>query len=168
VTNDNETYPWEEEYLAWCRDQPKVSVYDRMKTREEWDRILLKAKASDILAVALEIIDTPEIYDRYVAFIERTRDPKATFKNIHGDPCPDYEDRELDRAGLLAQNYYRWWRMKRDINDNIDTYGSVPSLVYLIAEGKISKTDINEMRKHLFKYHEHQIIEDSVQFGKKK
>ncbi len=156
-------FPWQVEYRAWALAQPKPS--GALRTVAEWDRILPKAKASDVIAVALEALEKNEIYQEFVSFADRLKDPRSKFLNIHGELAEEWDDEGYKYACKLATDYYKWWRIKKGLEDNLSAYSGIPTMLLLVAKGNLDAGNVDVLKQHLFRNQGHRVIDDVGQIG---
>ena len=112
-----------------------------MMTVEDWNRLTPKARMSDVLQVVKEILNNPDIWDRFIDFRDRL---------ASGERIDDTDDEEYKYACQLVYDYYQWYRMKHGLSDNSHAYGGIPVLLVKIATGEIAPDDEDAIKADLF------------------
>lgn len=158
-------YDWQKEYYAWAEARPTQPA--QMLTPAQWRRRYARPKMADLLAVTFEILDRPEIWDRHVEFTKRKNSDNPNYRNVDGEPCSIVEDVEFRYMSRLVHDYYNWFRMRKDLDDDPHPYSSIPSVIQRIAEGKIERTDIEGVKNGLRNQFDLSEIDETSNFGSK-
>lgn len=159
-------YDWQKEFYAWAQAKPKEPA--RMMTPAEVRRRYARPRMADLLTVSYEILDKPEIWDRFVEFARRKNSENPNYRDSEGECVGEYgEDDEYKYARQLANGYSGWFRMKKGLDDHREPYGCIPGIILCVAEGKIDRTDVEAIKNGLRNHADHTAIDETPEFGSK-